>query len=74
MQELQTPDSIVLALGGVRAVADMSGRRPSTVYNWCARKRFPTKTYLSFRRELAARGYRASPVLWGMPEADEAAR
>lgn len=73
MQELQTPDSIVHALGGVRAVSEMSGARPSTVYNWCARQRFPAKTFLSFRKALADRGYSAPAVLWGMVSIDDVA-
>ncbi len=66
MEHLESPESVVLALGGVRAVGEMTGVKPSTVYNWCHRDRFPARTFLSFRAALLERGYEPDPKLWGM--------
>lgn len=71
MDTLDSPESVVIALGGARAVAAMSGAELSTVYNWCARKHFPARTYRAFSDALAARGFEAPPELWRMVDFSE---
>jgi hypothetical protein len=66
MEHLESPESVVLALGGVRAVGEMTGVKPSTVYNWCHRGRFPPATYLAFAKVFESRGLTADPRLWRM--------
>ncbi len=64
MQTLSSPESVVLALGGIRAVGEMTGVKPSTVYNWCHRGHFPARTYRVFVSALETHGMNASPALW----------
>lgn len=55
-----------MALGGVQNVASIFAASRSTVYNWCARKQFPSKTYMAMSGMLSDRGFVAEPSLWGM--------
>lgn len=66
MEHLDKPQSIILALGGVRAVADLAGAKTATVYSWSQRGRFPSKTYIALRDALNERGYDPDPRLWRM--------
>ena len=66
MERIDKLVSIILALGGVRAVADLAGAKPATVYSWSQRGWFPSKTYIVFRDALNKRGYDPDPNLWRM--------
>jgi hypothetical protein len=60
---------VIDALGGISAVADLTGRKYSAASNWPNFTKFPANTYLVLTRALAARGLRAPASLWGMIEA-----
>ncbi len=66
MEHIDKTEAIILALGGVNAVAEFAGAKVATVRSWNQRRRFPSKTYLAFRAALLARGYDPDPKLWGM--------
>lgn len=68
MQEfatLQTTDDVIDALGGNRAVGDLTASNAKAVSNWRGSK-FPAWTYLSINRGLDAIGKSASASLWKM--------
>jgi hypothetical protein len=60
---------IVALLGGVKSVADLTGRTRNATSNWLRAQTFPSNTYIVMSRALAERGHTAPPSLWGMYEA-----
>ena len=56
------------ALGGTRAVAELTGRRYTAAAHWLKFKAFPSNTYLVLKSALYAKGYVAPDSLWGMTE------
>lgn len=67
-RKLQSVPLVVAALGGKHAVADMTGRTWSAVWNWESREAFPPNTYTVLKRALEAKGLTAPDALWGMSE------
>lgn len=64
---LTTAEDVVKALGGGSAAARMVLRgTPQGISNAVARGRLPPSTFLIFTHELAERGFRAAPELWGI--------
>lgn len=64
---LETQRDVITALGGIQAVADLTGRGYSAVGNWhSGHQKFPANTFKFFVRELEARGLSAPDSLWGM--------
>jgi hypothetical protein len=58
---------VIETLGGVGAVAALTGRWPSAVSNWHRLSHFPANTYILMRDALEAMGFVAEPVwLWDM--------
>ena len=70
--QLSTTSEVVKALGGIAAVAEMTGSSYNAACNWQAFPNFPPKTYLVLSRALRARGYSAPASLWGMVEREQA--
>jgi hypothetical protein len=82
--ELGTVDAVLDALGGVTAVAELTGdfysssRREGarkheaypTVHYWKQTGAFPPKTYVLLITALAEKGYTAPPSLWKMIPAE----
>jgi hypothetical protein len=70
MRTLNSISEVIEALGGVKAVAELTGRTgsPSAVPNWRARNSFPTDTYAVMKAALRAKGASAPGELWKMPE------
>lgn len=63
----ETPASAIIdKLGGIPAVAELTGRKYTAVHNWHASGRFPSNTYITLSRALEAKGEAAPPSLWGM--------
>lgn len=63
-EPLTTVDAVVVALGGTRAVADLTGATDSAVSNWRKSGTFPARTYIILK---AALGQRDAPdSLWSM--------
>jgi hypothetical protein len=84
--ELDSVDAVLNALGGVSAVAELTGdfygsaskegprkfkhEAYPTVHYWKQTGAFPPKTYVLLIRALEERGYTAPPSLWKMIPAE----
>lgn len=53
------------ALGGIAAVARLTGAEYGAVENWKRAATFPPRYFLAMWFELASRGYIAPASLWG---------
>lgn len=69
--ELTTTADVIRALGGVTAVAAITGRKYSAAFNWQNFTKFPANTYVAMTAALKAKGCTAPASLWGMVEAKE---
>lgn len=75
-KSLKTTAEVIEALGGVRAVAELTNRRYSAAHNWKKFKTFPPDTYVAMQAALASYGLKAPARLWRMvkaPKLDKAA-
>ncbi len=63
--QLQTPREVIKKLGGIKAVAELTGRKYSAAGNWNRGKRFPANTYRVLYMALLDRGFRAPASMWG---------
>lgn len=68
MATLNTIEGVIDILGGVAAVARLTGRGETAVYNWLACRRFPATLYDMMIKQLP-RGVTAPPELWGQEKA-----
>jgi len=66
MKKLRTTEDVIIALGGIPAMAKLTNTSVNGVYNWRAGKQFPADTYLLIRAELAERGLAAPDSMWPM--------
>ncbi len=66
MKTLSTAPEIIEVLGGITAVANLTGRQYKAAQNWKSFGRFPSNTYLTLHSALRERGCNAPPELWGM--------
>jgi hypothetical protein len=68
MRTLTSIEEVIDALGGTKAVAELTKRSsPSAVPNWKTRK-FPPNTYAIMKAALQAQGADAPDSLWNMME------
>jgi hypothetical protein len=72
MRELLTASEVIRELGGLKAVARITGAKYSAAGNW-PRINFPPDTYVALQNALNARGCRAPVSLWKMREPQDAA-
>jgi hypothetical protein len=71
MKHLASAREVIDALGGIKDVAVLTGRRPTTVSAWQAKfDSFPPSTYLVMVRALLPLGYTAPASLWRQEAAD----
>jgi hypothetical protein len=68
---LRSVEDVVISLGGVAAVAELTGVTTNQVYNWQADQRISARFYRLMSRRLAFRRIKAPPSLWG--QADDVA-
>lgn len=68
---LTTTAEVIRALGGVTAVAAITGRKYSAAFNWQNFTKFPANTYVAMTAALQAKGLTAPDSLWGMVEAKQ---
>lgn len=68
--KLKTSSDVIDALGGLTAVARLTGASSGAVWNWRQRG-FPSQTFLILTAALTARGLKAPASLWRMREAAE---
>jgi hypothetical protein len=73
MTTLRSTSDIITALGGIEAVAELTGTSINGVYNWRAGKQFPADTYLLLNAALKAIGDDAPDTLWPMRQAPKKA-
>lgn len=69
---LRTAQEVIETLGGVSAVAKLTGRTYNAAHNWRSFQRFPSNTYVTMTAALAAQGKTAPAELWGMAEPEVA--
>jgi hypothetical protein len=67
-KHLKTVEEVIDELGGLKAVAALTGRTgsPSVVWNWKDRQRFPATTFVTLQTALQTRGLSAPHDLWRM--------
>lgn len=65
---LRTTVDVIEALGGTRAVAELTGRTYNAAHNWRGFPTFPANTFLKMQAALNERGHVAPSSLWGMAE------
>ena len=63
---LKSTTAVIEALGGVRAVADLTNRTYQAAHNWKRFKTFPPDTYLVMKAKLDEIGATAPASLWRM--------
>jgi hypothetical protein len=68
MATLNTVQGVIDILGGVAAVARLTGRGETAVYNWLADRRFPARLYDLMTDQLPE-GVIANAALWGQEKA-----
>ena len=73
MQVLSTTSDVIAALGGTRAVADLTHRTYNAAYNWRYFDAFPSNTFLVMQAALRAKNIDAPASLWGIREPENAA-
>lgn len=73
LPELRTTAEVIEALGGVAAVALLTGRKYSAAFNWKGFVKFPSDTFVVMQAALERAGFRAPASLWGMVEPRETA-
>lgn len=64
MVTLNSVPEVINVLGGMPAVADLTGRKSNVVWNWKDRKVFPAYTYAVLKAALHAKGADAPDNLW----------
>ncbi|MDB5607819.1 MAG: hypothetical protein JWP25_4719 [Bradyrhizobium sp.] len=73
-KEQQTVSEVIDALGGTKAVADLTGRGASAISMWKHRQAFPAFTFVILKSALAVKGCSAPDTLWKMAESAETAQ
>lgn len=69
---LESVEQVVEALGGPPAVAELTGRGVTAVYNWQSRGSFPPGTFVNMTAALKKKDHEAPMSLWRMDERTEA--
>jgi hypothetical protein len=62
---LTTTRDVLKALGGVKAVMELTKTKRSRAANWVYKDTFPQRFHFFMTRELEKRGHTAPPELWG---------
>jgi hypothetical protein len=70
MDELTDAKSVIEELGGLNAVASLTGRKYNAVWNWQNVGTFPSSTYRVITEALYLRGKTAPASLWRMIAAE----
>ena len=72
MDHLTSTGDVIAALGGVQAVAHLTGREYDAAWNWKRFPHFPPDTYLVMTDALKAKGKSAPASLWRMVPSGQA--
>lgn len=65
---LRTAEAVFEALGGVRAVAELTNSTYAAAWNWRKLGSFPPRFYTVMAAALTEKGFGASETLWRMSE------
>ena len=65
-RSLNSTSDVIEALGGIGAVATLTGRKYGAAAQWPHFSSFPSNTYLVLTEALMAKGLTAPAALWGM--------
>lgn len=69
MKHIESAREVIDALGGIKAVSALTGRKTTTVSAWQAKfDGFPPNTYILLTSALALKGFAAPAALWGQIE------
>ena len=68
LDKLATANAVFEALGGINAVAELTGAKYVTAHRWRTVGQFPPKTFVLLTDALADRGFQAPIELWKMLE------
>ena len=74
MDELHTTSDVINELGGLKAVAKLTGTNNKAAWNWRSFDSFPSNTYLVMIEALRERGKTAPASLWSMRAPAEASQ
>lgn len=66
VETLRTTDDVIDALGGNRAVGEITASNAKAVSNWRASNSFPSNTYVALQAALKGIGKSAPDALWSM--------
>ena len=74
-RNLTTTREVMAALGGIKAVASLTGRKYSAVSMWVVGSdpQFPSNSFVVMNAALAKIGKSAPATLWGMKIPEDAA-
>lgn len=64
-RDLRTTDSVIRALGGLRAVSALTGAKYKLVSGWGQSRTFPSRYFLVMAFALHRKRLNAPPELWG---------
>ena len=64
MEELSTTREVIYKLGGIRPVAELTGRKYNAAANWVSAQTFPANTFDVLTTALEAEGCTAPKSLW----------
>lgn len=73
MVKLRTTSEVIDALGGIRALSELTRTSINGIYNWRAVGQFPADTYIVIREALGEIGKSAPDHLWPMRQAPKKA-
>lgn len=68
---LSTTADVIEELGGIGAVASLTGRKYGAAAQWPHFSSFPSNTYIVLTDALALKGKSAPASLWGMTQGRE---
>jgi hypothetical protein len=71
MKKLHTVNDVVKAIGGRKAVAELTGVTRKAVYVWVDQSAFPSKIYMVLKEALAKHGYEADVSLFSFSAPSE---
>lgn len=61
-----TAEAVIVELGGISAVAELTGVKYVTAHHWKAKGSFPPRTHVLMTKALSSRCAMAPDTLWRM--------
>lgn len=60
---------VIKALGGLKAVMELTGRNYNAAWHWTRKPTFPANTFVVMQQALAQQGKKAPASLWSQHDA-----